>query len=421
MNILIRGVAAGGNHGATALALSLIQEIDLYTKTKNNYILVVPQGDYLGDLKEFDQKYVSIIRTPPFLSLLERIFPSTNFLFKLLKKTSKINKKYLNIIDVTLFEQAIVEANLIIDESGIAFVGDSTSSLKSSIYQYLNHKMFLTKKKNYFRYTQSYGPFPKTIKGKIVKLVARKSLKRLPLIFARGEESYRNLKSLKMNTKIEIYPDIAITLKPKYEKELDLLDKSNKYTCVVPSTCIYNLKNSKISGEHYVRLILKIIEDQVKSGHKIILLAHTRVNKSFEKGCDFELCKKIYQKSKNKKDIIFIRKDYGPRELKWLISKSDILITSRFHALVAGLTEGVKCIAIGWNEKYKDIAKYYLPFDITVDARIETPTTSIAKIKNILNKYEKTILQPKKRQEENVKLIHKSIKNMMELKNDQKH
>lgn len=44
-------------------------------------------------------------------------------------------------------------------------------------------------------------------------------------------------------------------------------------------------------------------------------------------------------------------------EMKAVIGKTTCVIGSRFHALVAGLSQGIPCMALSWSHKYRELLK----------------------------------------------------------------
>jgi len=60
---------------------------------------------------------------------------------------------------------------------------------------------------------------------------------------------------------------------------------------------------------------------------------------------------------------------YTAEEIKSVIGCSDLVIGSRFHSLVAGLSQGVPVVAIGWSHKYEkllrsfELGEYVVPFE----------------------------------------------------------
>lgn len=55
--------------------------------------------------------------------------------------------------------------------------------------------------------------------------------------------------------------------------------------------------------------------------------------------------------------IIVLKKEYNAMELKTIIGQCDLLIGSRYHSIVAALSQGIPVLAIGWHHKYHEIMK----------------------------------------------------------------
>jgi colanic acid/amylovoran biosynthesis protein len=69
-------------------------------------------------------------------------------------------------------------------------------------------------------------------------------------------------------------------------------------------------------------------------------------------GDDRIISKTIYDLTKRRERIRVIEGNYGPTELKGIISKCDMFIGMRCHACIAALSSCVPTIAIGHNPKY---------------------------------------------------------------------
>jgi colanic acid/amylovoran biosynthesis protein WcaK/AmsJ len=47
-----------------------------------------------------------------------------------------------------------------------------------------------------------------------------------------------------------------------------------------------------------------------------------------------------------------LRGDYGPSHLKGFIAECDVLVASRMHAAIAGLSSGIPTLLVVWSHKY---------------------------------------------------------------------
>lgn len=420
LNILVTGLTFWGNKGGEALALSLINEINYFTKKNNHFIFAVPENTIkinLKIIKNYSDNYsINIIETPTLFIQLYDIFPMLRFFLIIKKKICKREIKEEDRNKSKIYKQAIKEADLIIDESGVSFVGDGTRDIRSSIFVSLIGLYSKKYNKKFFRYTQSYGPFNKGFKNYFIKKIASINLKNLKLIYVRGEKSKKSLQKIIKNTSIISYPDIAIKLKPVFSSYQKLKKREkgfDNFVCIIPNSVIYNLNLGNSTGDNYIELIKEIIVYFKNKGYNIVLLPHAIYKNFAPKECDLFLCKKIYDSLDNN-GVIVIDQNNNCEELKGIIYNAKYVISSRYHGLVASLSSGVKSFVIGWNDKYEDLAKFYVPFDITIDARKLNTEKAILKIKEILNNYENYKNNFAKKQDENELLVEESIKKMFE-------
>jgi colanic acid/amylovoran biosynthesis protein len=86
------------------------------------------------------------------------------------------------------------------------------------------------------------------------------------------------------------------------------------------------------------------------------MLAHSaQLDKGVNHMNDLPLCREIAGQVKNRDNLIFLDDDLLPTELRAIIAQSDVLVASRFHAMISALTEHVPPVVIGWSHKYGEI------------------------------------------------------------------
>ena len=72
---------------------------------------------------------------------------------------------------------------------------------------------------------------------------------------------------------------------------------------------------------------------------------------------DFETANDIMQYVQNKDAVSIVSKDTNARQLKGIIAGCDLLIASRMHAIIAGLSTNVPVVGIAYSHKARGLFK----------------------------------------------------------------
>ena len=57
--------------------------------------------------------------------------------------------------------------------------------------------------------------------------------------------------------------------------------------------------------------------------------------------------------------IEWVDYDINTASIRKFISQADVLVTSRYHAMISGLSLGIPLVVIGWGHKYKETLAYF--------------------------------------------------------------
>jgi colanic acid/amylovoran biosynthesis protein len=101
------------------------------------------------------------------------------------------------------------------------------------------------------------------------------------------------------------------------------------------------------SAEGYQRFLVSAIHEGKQNGRKVFLLNH-------EGPEDLALCRRIGQEQ----DVEVVS-DLNALETKGFISRSYLVISSRFHGVASALDTAVPCLATSWSHKYEMLFKAY--------------------------------------------------------------
>lgn len=230
------------------------------------------------------------------------------------------------------------EVDYIFDASGFAY-GDQWGLLNS---QKLAAKIIKWKSqgKKTILFPQAFGPFTDDKHRLLIKNICENA----DLIFARDVDSLNTLKSISNTDNISLSPDFT----PSISVSTSNVNILNDHICFIPNTKML-VKGDDTEKQHYLNFFVELIDSAIHLNQQVALLSH-------DGDRDEILINAIQQKVKFPIPCFYID---SAKELKETISKSKIVVSSRFHGLVSALSNGVPVIATGWSHKYQNLLADY--------------------------------------------------------------
>ncbi len=230
----------------------------------------------------------------------------------------------------------------VVDMHGVKFGGGK--SLKAALYDVVPLVLAKIWRKPLICFTQTYGPLHHW-----QSRWAAYSLHLADLVLARESDSVVSLREIGLNVGDQAFPDIAILLDSTASQDhRPLLSKSKKWVGINLSSMV-----SRRSAD-YLSCMKNFACWLLERGDGVLVIAHSSQE---DMGVldDWQLGRDFAATFKGSDGVIFLEKDSSPAELKAIISKCDVFVGSRYHALVAALSSGVPSLAIGWNYKYRGL------------------------------------------------------------------
>ena len=315
MTIEITGVGTA-NKGAELMLLAIIQHFDRYEEIK----LVVDRwfGTY-EDRSKYGLLYKEDVVEWGRARLAMSIMPSGM-------------KRVLGIIS----DQ---EVDVLLDASGFAF-GDE--------HPFDRIKSFADKIEKAKRQgkiiivlPQAFGPF----KRKHIRQQFERILDSVDLIFARDEMSMSHVRACGLETKdIHLAPDFTNQIRPDYSSDT----KKGHGIYFVPNHRMIEKASSEEEANQYLDLLIRSIDIVRKKGLSPILLAHSQP--------DLEIVKDISLRiGKDVETIV----EHDPLKIKEVLGTAQLVVASRFHALVSSLSQNVPVVATSWSHKYEMLLEQY--------------------------------------------------------------
>lgn len=90
--------------------------------------------------------------------------------------------------------------------------------------------------------------------------------------------------------------------------------------------------------------------------------------------------------------VTWIDYDINTRGVRDLIAQTDLLITSRFHAMIAGLSLCVPTMVIGWSHKYRETLQDFQMAEFAIDYQHESVQITRLFLKALTNLEEMKVM-----------------------------
>lgn len=364
MIIEIRG-AQTVNKGAELMLLSVIQEVNKRCRKKDITFVVEPNSN-----TEYHKRIeYGLLAIPRYRRRRINWGTITKYLPKRIRNDFGIVTEN--------------EVDLVIDISGFRY-GDywGTAGMIAGITSYI--KQWKKKEIKVILLPQAFGPFEnKGMEGHAIKI-----LKYADLVCARDKDSYSYLQEVHTNfekNNLYLYPDFTPSISVDGEVE-----KYNDQILIIP--------NSKMLGKDssYIDYLINLVLYLKKNEKKFCFLIH-------EGESDYEIAKKVVEKSEVEIEIIW---EKNPLKVKKIIKSSFLLITSRFHGLINGLSQGVPTISTSWSHKYERVLEEYDFKNLGLVKDLKDFNKTVEKIDHIIENYEAV--------KESIEEKSKDHKNMIE-------
>lgn len=367
-----------GNLGGASMLEAAIQTISKRDKKAQFYVYSVypkqdREGSMYSNVEVFSAKPLTLALVINPLALLYKLLPPLRSQLKKIKLL-----------------KPLVEADVLLDQGGVTFVKGRTVFLIYNVATILPALLVGTP---VIKCSQALGDFTSLLNKKLARIF----LPRMRHIFARGGLTHSYLKKIRLKNVSEA-ADYAFLLEVSKENDgsvaqlfRDLvIERRGKTVCVVPSK-VMKKKVEKLEGD-YVGVWQAFIRQLVTDGYDVILLPHsTRFDTEKTHNNDLPVCREIAAGIQSHR-FHFIREPLNAQQVRAVIGRADILISSRFHGMVSGLAMGVPTLVVGWSHKYQEVMDQFglaghalSSSDFTLE-RLTVEFASVVKNKKVIRK-----------------------------------
>ena len=177
----------------------------------------------------------------------------------------------------------------------------------------------------------------------MIRRDAVRLFKSVDLIFARDRVSALHVEKLGL-PRPRVVPDLTILAEAGNNPRPDLSNRA----CISPNLWMIE-RVKKTEAECYLSFLDEMIEEFSSHGLAPFILCHAPFQ-------DLAICTEISNRAKNDIEIVF---EPNARAAKAIVGKCAVVLGSRYHSLVAALSQSVPVIATSWAPKYKGLLEDY--------------------------------------------------------------
>jgi len=286
---------------------------------------------------------------------------------------------------------ALTRSDILLDIGGITFADGRFIFLPYNILSIWPSIMFGVP---VVKLSQAAGSF----RNPIIRILSKLFLSRCTHFFARGERTFDFLRELGLDPeKLTLAADIAFCYKSEYclssensaaVSQLcshieDAAGKGQKIVAISPSILV--LEQMKKRRIDYIQLFVDLAKKINQKNVTFVVFPNaSREGSRKTRNNDLHVIELLRDEAEIQlpspfyKQFIWVTFDVNTCGIEEIIKRSNVLITSRFHAMVFGLRLGIPTVVIGWGHKYREVMRKFGQ-DIYVFG-LETPDIELCKI-----------------------------------------
>jgi colanic acid/amylovoran biosynthesis protein len=279
------------------------------------------------------------------------------------KLTSMLGFKAVPFADVTperQMREQIKTLDMAIDVSGYAY--HDSRDYRQPLETIKIIKFCKEKKAKYLFMPQAWGSFDKPMVAENV----RKMLNMSDGFSARDKVSQGYLANLlqKPAEDIELFPDIAFNFpKPDLNIGKVILERAGrknserKLLIIGPNMRVYSRFEGAAEQNPYVQKLLNIARYAINDLQMDVALVanEIHVQKESYHSDDRFICNLLKEAINDNEHCFFIDEYFSAQEVKSIIGNGNLVVASRFHALIFALSQGIPSMAISWSHKYREL------------------------------------------------------------------
>jgi len=253
-----------------------------------------------------------------------------------------------------------MELDGVIDVSGFA-LGDDWGINNAQYYHYHN-SIFESFGKPIVFLPQAWGPFT----NKSMRQLCAAAINLSDYTYARDKRSYKYISELEgvNRQNIGLAPDIAYQFEGASTSQAmnvleqnGIVSESGQMVGIMPNMQVYVRTEGTGPENKYVQLLIGIAKYFLnKKNFSVVLIPHqVQPVENPDAPDDRFLCDLIKTALGNAHNIVVLRDYYSSEILKAVIGQMDLVIGSRYHGIIAAISQMIPTVVLGWSHKYFEL------------------------------------------------------------------
>jgi len=263
--------------------------------------------------------------------------------------------------------RALGESVALADLAGVSFIDGREKFLPFNLLTLLPAWLLGTP---VVKLSQAMGPF----KGAVNRLLAGFMLPRCAMVWARGARTFEHLQSSGFDGMRYLQADdIAFNHRDGYSlsreapPELDAVlgtvaayrQGGGRGVIGLCPSSVVSVKSRK-EGGNYDAVLASLVDELSGRGFLVVLFpnATRAISGEAERNNDLPLIRRVMQASRAPAGApapVACDADVNAASIKRIIAATDVVIVSRFHAMVGALSLEVPSVVLGWSHKYAEV------------------------------------------------------------------
>lgn len=209
---------------------------------------------------------------------------------------------------------------------------------------------------------QAWGPFEQQPVAESVRAACRSA----SAVYARDEESKGYLDGLlgADAANVHLAPDVAFRFAAappdvgaRLLAEAGLTPGRQPLVGVVPNNHLYRRAEGEGTDNAYIRSLVAVVRQLHRRGAAVVLVPHRTFLDSMRPEDDRSLCRLVAEAAGRGGPLGSLMGLMPAEAIKSVIGHLDLLVGSRYHAIVAALACRVPAVVLSWSHKYQALMR----------------------------------------------------------------